>query len=314
MSALEFHPLANLFPLIEGAEFDELVADIKANGLSEAIVVFDDKILDGRNRYRACVAAAVQHRIMPYRGADPLAFVISKNVHRRHLNESQRAIVAAKLAQLRPGDNQHSEGLPIGRSSELLNVGERSVARAREVLGSGADVLKQAVERGAVSVSAAAAVATLPKEEQTKIVARGEREILLAAKKINNRRAEERYAARIVRIAQTNAGNTALPSGRRYPVIYADPLWDYRLYSETSGSSRAAADHYPTMRLDEICELPVTELATDNAILFLWTTAPHLRESFQVLDAWVSNTQRGLSGQRMSSDSATSFAGSMNIC
>jgi hypothetical protein len=70
--------------------------------------------------------------------------------------------VAAKLATLRRGDNQHSEGLPIGRSSELLNVGERTVARAREVIDHGAAELVQAVERGAVSVSAAAEIASQP--------------------------------------------------------------------------------------------------------------------------------------------------------
>ena len=70
---LQFHPLANLFPLAEGTEFDALVADIKANGLNEPIVLYEEMILDGRNRYRACLAAGVEPEFDEYiEGDDPL--------------------------------------------------------------------------------------------------------------------------------------------------------------------------------------------------------------------------------------------------
>jgi ParB-like chromosome segregation protein Spo0J len=155
---LAFHPLADIFPLMTGAEFDDLVADVKAHGLLEPIVIYRGQILDGRNRYRACEAAGVDYLTTTIIDIefDPLSFVISRNLKRRHLNESQRAMIAARLATLRRGDNQHSEGLPIGRSSELLNVSERSIARAREVLDKGTPELAAAVDRGEVSVSAAA--------------------------------------------------------------------------------------------------------------------------------------------------------------
>jgi ParB-like chromosome segregation protein Spo0J len=118
MSGLEFHPLANLFPLLDGDDLDDLVADIKAHGLHEKIVTYEGMILDGRNRYRACIDAGIEPTYTAYQGDDPVAYVISLNLRRRHLDESQRAMVAAKLATLQLGDNQHSEGLPIGRSSE----------------------------------------------------------------------------------------------------------------------------------------------------------------------------------------------------
>jgi hypothetical protein len=76
-AALPFHPLADLFPLMEGREFDELAADIKVNGLHECIVLLDDQILDGRNRYRACIAAGVEPLFVPYRGDDPVGYVVS---------------------------------------------------------------------------------------------------------------------------------------------------------------------------------------------------------------------------------------------
>jgi len=286
MSALEFHPLADIFPLLDGQDFAGLVTDIREHGLHEPIVVYEDKILDGRNRYRACEAAGVEPTFTVYTGDDPVAYVISLNLRRRHLDESQRAMVAAKLATLKLGDNQHSEGLPIGRSSELLNVGERSVARAREVIDRGATELVQAVERGRVSVSAAADIATQPIEEQREIVARGEREILRAAQDIRARKAEIRRAERIERLAATCNQSAPFPSDRRYAVLYADPPWHFEVYNEESGIERAAGNHYPTMSLEDICALPVLSLATPAAALFMWTTVPHLRESFQVLDAW----------------------------
>src|SRR5258705_10815697 len=91
-NACPFHPLADLFPLLEGDEFEQLVADIKANGLIEDIVLYDGMILDGRNRYRACLAAGVPPTT--YNAdkwiADPAAFVVSANIRRRHLTHAQK--------------------------------------------------------------------------------------------------------------------------------------------------------------------------------------------------------------------------------
>src|SRR5262245_6713940 len=195
-------------------------------------------------------------------------------------------MVAAKLATLKLADNQHSEGPSIEGASRLLNVGHASVERARAVQRAGTPELIHAVERGAVSVSAAANVATLSAQEQREIVARGEREKLRAAQDIRARKAEIRRGERIERLAATCNQSTPFPSYRRYAVLYADPPWHFEVYNEESGVDRAAGNHYPTMSLDQICALPVLSLATPDAVLFMWTTAPHLRESFDVLVAW----------------------------
>jgi ParB-like chromosome segregation protein Spo0J len=102
-TAYEFHPLANIFPMITGKAFAELVEDIRANGLREKIVLFDGKIGDGRNRYKACLKAGVEPVFETYEGDDPLAYVLSANLHRRHLDDGQRSMVAAKIANMRQG-------------------------------------------------------------------------------------------------------------------------------------------------------------------------------------------------------------------
>ena len=94
---LGVHPAAELFPLMKGTDFGLLVEDIDANGLREPILVYRGLILDGRNRLRACEIAGVEPRFVEWDGVgSPLALVLSRNLHRRHLNEGQRAIIAAR--------------------------------------------------------------------------------------------------------------------------------------------------------------------------------------------------------------------------
>jgi hypothetical protein len=89
-----FHPLAKNFRLMNGVEFNELVADVKKNGLREKITLYQDKILDGRNRYRSTFQAGVKPQFEQFEGNDAaaLAFVISKNIHRRHLKAKEKYV------------------------------------------------------------------------------------------------------------------------------------------------------------------------------------------------------------------------------
>ena len=73
--------------------------------------------------------------------------------------------------------------------------------------------------------------------------------------------------------------------GKKYKIIYADPPWQYRVYSK-KGKGRSAENHYHTMNIDDIRSLPVGEIADDDSVLFLWITFPCLKEGISVMESW----------------------------
>jgi hypothetical protein len=178
--SMESHPAAKLFPLMEGEQFAAFKADIKEHGQRDPIIVFDGKILDGRNRYTACEQLGVEPDVSEvsaeYIGNDPIAFVVSSNLHRRHLTASQRSMAgadakaayaeAAKGRQRAAGGNKKALVAPVpealgekGRArdyaAKLVGVGGRSITSAETVIKGGCEELEQAVREGRVPVKVA---------------------------------------------------------------------------------------------------------------------------------------------------------------
>ena len=110
-----FHPACTIFPQLPDDELRELADDIAANGLRNPVVLFQGKILDGRNRYLACELAGVKPRFSEFQGDDPIGWVVSQNLHRRHLTASQRAVVAFDLLPLLEKEAKQRQRLSRGR-------------------------------------------------------------------------------------------------------------------------------------------------------------------------------------------------------
>ncbi len=118
----EFHPVAALFPLlpVDSPEFGEFVDDIGEHGLLQPIILHEGKILDGRNRYRACQHTGVEPRFEQWSGESPTAYVLSLNLHRRHLTEDQKAAVvqeARARLEAEARDHQRAAGRQFGRGA-----------------------------------------------------------------------------------------------------------------------------------------------------------------------------------------------------
>lgn len=283
-NVLKNHEIADLFPMMNDQEFCDLVDDINQNGLRESIWLYQGKILDGRNRYKACIESNTKPTYRQYDGNDPVSFVVSLNLKRRHLDTAQRAMVAARIANMQQGartDLTEISAMSQPEAAKVLNVSTDSVQFAKKILDKGSKSLIQKVDSGQIAVSTAADISSLPKEEQTEIVARGEKEILQAAKEIRSEKSKLKRKERIEKINEISKGNAELSTDVKFPVIYADPPWKYE-HSNTD--SRKIENQYPTMDLEDICNLQVP--ANNDSILFLWTTAPKLEEGLKVLNQW----------------------------
>lgn len=206
MSTYPVHPVAELFPLMSKDEFRGLVEDIRLHGQHESAVLWQGQLIDGRNRVRACQELGIEPKYCELDDdTDPVAWVVSSNLHRRHLSTSQRSMVASKLATLKNGSNQHKkeggQNCPpsIDDAATMLNVSPRSVKTAKQVQEHGSDSVKQAVEQGTIPVSLAAnLVKAVPdKREQTKLVRQGKDAVKQAVKEQTADRAKD--APRTVR-------------------------------------------------------------------------------------------------------------------
>jgi N6-adenosine-specific RNA methylase IME4 len=287
MSAEHFHPIANIWPLLDEAELAELADDIRANGLLVPIWRHrDGRIIDGRNRWLACQRIGIDPRSDTYTGPDGpalVAFVVGLNEKRRHLSTGQRAMVAAKIANLGHGGDRSKT--PIGaltqdEAARLLNVGTRSVDRASAVQREGAPELIDAVEHDRIAVSVAATIAAEPVETQRQIILSCDPKAIRAAPvEIVRQRQAERAAA-----------NTDLATRQPimpvvgYRVIVIDPPWPAGWMSRAMCRPDQIGFDYPTMSLDEIAEFKLP--AADDCHLWCWATQRFVPMALDIIKGW----------------------------
>ena len=183
--AYEVHPVADIFPMVEGESLQSMVEDIRANGLLEPIILQGNVILDGRNRLKACELAGVTPR---YREVDssisPEQYILSHNLHRRHLTVQQRAIVAAKLANLAHGTNQFAKKEGGSLKKEEVSNDTSSPEAANQWVSQNdapspapSTTLEEAAEKLGVSRSSTVRARKLIKEnpEEAEAILRGEK-------------------------------------------------------------------------------------------------------------------------------------------
>ena len=322
MNELSIHEVANLFPAMSADEYAELLSDIRANGLHEALWTYQGALIDGRHRYRACQELGIEPQTREWDGRGSLVtFVVGLNLHRRHLTSSQRAMLALEVEKLfakeaasrvggrpksileteaarlaHPSEDQEEKGTEIFQylSKDMPNRNETTAAaQAASVVGTNSHYVADAKK---IAASAPELVERVKSGDMS----------IPEAKKLASAPAPVRNAA-IEKLASGQAKNAqdailqvkreerrtpeeriasrpAAPS--TYRVILADPPWPYTLYDADTGHGRSAESHYSTMSIDDIAAMPVGELAAPDCALFMWVTWPNLFHAEQIGKAW----------------------------
>lgn len=283
------HPAAELFPMLSGLEFDDLVEGIRSGGLITPIVLHEGQILDGRNRLLACQKAGVEPKFVDWKPAEgednPWDYVWNANARRRHLPQGQLACLL-----LRYVDNSEAWQAETDTIRKRANKIHSRIAKAQA----------RADGRFTVGVSNETSTVKPKKDKLAKIgktgnVARCTVARAAALKKVDPQRYDAvcdgdvslEEALRTAKREKAVAAVQALPAPTTlkgpWGVIVADPPWNYEKRAD-DGTHRAALP-YPSMSLDEIRDLEIPKPA-DDAILWLWTTNAHMEHAYGIARRW----------------------------
>ena len=291
------HPAAALFPMMDAATFAELCASIKVKGLLVPVVLFKGKILDGRNRYDACVKTGAKLQTVEFTGADPYAYVWKVNGERRSITAEQRALIWLESMKHSPELREVAAAIKADANQKRS---EAATARPRAKDGtlkpgrlpvvplpvqpgfSGTGCGTTGKHKNRLSDAKAAASHTNRGAVERMTVLAAKRPDL--AKQVREGTTKAKEALRLMMRAEIGEKVAALPKGK-FRVLYADPPWQYSDPMAADVGS-CEEDHYPTMSVAELLALDVKSLAAADSVLLCWATFPLLPNTLEVVKGW----------------------------
>ena len=257
----------NLIPKLTTDEYNLLEESILADGCRDALVVWNGIIIDGHNRYDICTKHDLPYQTTPiiFDSKDEAKIWIIRNQFgRRNLSMFQRSELGLELKPLIEAKAKENQTLSQGRG---IKGSENSPNLIEPI-----DTRKEIAKIAGVSDNTIARVEKIMEQSSPEIIQSIRDGNLTINKAYNYLKREE---------IKEQAKTIEQPKGK-YRIIYADPPWQYA----DKGSYTGAEDHYKTMSIEELCNLPIKDITQENAVLFLWVTSPLLAECFAVIEAW----------------------------
>ena len=291
-SAYVIDPCCAAIPPMHHDEYLSHKASLLRNGQLEPILVFENRIIDGRHRFSACnelgIKPVFKQFIGTYEAAKSMAFAV--NINRRQLTMGQKALVAAKLTMPSPGEDKNGSraGIPAAltqvEAASLFGISRDTVQRGCTLLREADPALIEEVRSASCGLHAAIESLKSNKGVRAALSLEERRALRLAADVKSKINADSR-TKRLNTQSVISQKNLALPNAK-YAVVLADPPWNYGMSNERSGNGHIPQNHYPTMTTDDICAMPVADLLANNAMLYMWCPASLLPDGLRVMQSW----------------------------
>jgi N6-adenosine-specific RNA methylase IME4 len=249
-------------------------------------------IIDGHNRYEIAnkhnLGYSTSFKYFDSRD-EVIDWMICNQLGRRNLTEEYKSYLRGKRQENEKKKLKRAESdiVSLSKTSEKLaeeyGVSARTIERDQQyakaidtIAENTSPEIKQKILNREIEIT----------KKQTQQVAKQEPEKQKAIidKLVTGEAKSVVDAQRLIKKDEVHDTEELKESDKKYRIIYADPPWRYN--DKRDGNTTGAEDHYPTMSLQEICDMPVKELAEDNAVLFLWTTSPLLEDTFKVISSW----------------------------
>jgi N6-adenosine-specific RNA methylase IME4 len=255
----KFH---SLIPPLSPDELSQLEANIIADGCRDPIVLWDGTIVDGHNRFDICTRNKIKFQTvdMEFDGEDEACDWIDANqLGRRNLTPDQRSIIRGR---------RYNRTKKQGKRTDLVancNKVDTATALAEKHGVSRATVIRDGKRAEALDKLAET------KPEEAKAVLDGKKRFV-----------DVQHEQKIAEVKKA----ASLPESK-YRVIYADPPWSYATPQHSQSAQATRLDnHYQSMSMAELCDLPIHGISQPDAVLFIWVTSPLLFQSLQVISAW----------------------------
>lgn len=270
----------SIIPALRKEEYDLLEKSILEEGVREAIVVWNDTIIDGHNRYDIATKHGIPFDTREVEFESELhveAWMCLNQLSRRNLADYPRFELSKKRKEILA---------EIGRAKKLqtLKQGDQAPDLSNIDKTEEHNTQKQVSEELGWSTGKYAMAEVVDKKagpELKEQLRNDEISINKAYQKVKAQEKKDKVSEKVEDAPQGVNQVDIFNTDQKFSIIYADPPWDY-----WSGGMKNQSLHYPPMTIDEIKALPVNDISDDNALLFIWVTFPILKESLEVIEAW----------------------------